>query len=392
MNLHQVTRHLEVRPDNSASDSVLLINLLTGTRLLLAPAQAWSLLERFQYPHELDANDPVQARAGLSEIVVPVAKSQETQQDLPLISRFDEVSSSVLRYRKTEPSGCRFERLEALEKACLPVSDKRPSDYFIWQDPSRVFRILLDHFATYLQQENTDLGGDKPPTLRPIDVDAPQYGLFVKQSLSRPPCEPTLEQQISSLSTAWARAERVAERFPQGGKVLFLGDDDLVSLALSQWDRFEIDVLEIDLKLVRLLKREGAGKLKVERCDLSGGLPRERENLYDVVVSDPMYSAEGMEMFVESCAPALKEGSQSRLFLSTYPPLLEAPEMFEHGLNEAGLQILRVDENFNRYPFPEENRETTKEGLITLGYHPKLVRVLTDIPYLYAHLYECGRL
>lgn len=70
---------------------------------------------------------------------------------------------------------------------------------------------------------------------------------------------------------------------------------------------------------------------------------------------------------------------------------MEAPELFGEVLNDAGLKVLQTDENFNRYPFPEENRKKTMGGLINLGYHPKLVKVLTDIPYLYAHLYECRR-
>lgn len=376
MSLYQVTRHLDAAIDPVGSDKVLLIDLLQAARLLLEPEQAWTLLDRYSRPKELDPDDIVSLRAAQAGILRPV---EEDERPAPLASRFDEISAKLLSYREVEAAPCLIERLQQLAQACRPVTDKRPSDYFIWQNPSRVFRILLDHLAVYFELEAVGNAVDDLPST------------FVRQSLGRPACEQILEQQVCTLSTAWARAKRIAERFPGGGKVLFLGDDDLVSLALAHTGIFEIDVLEIDLKLVRLLRREGAGKLTVQRRDLSGGLPADYEGQYDVVVSDPMYSAEGMEMFVACCAPALKPGYESRLFLSTYPPLLEAPELFGEVLNDAGLKVLQTDENFNRYPFPEENRKKTMGGLINLGYHPKLVKVLTDIPYLYAHLYECRR-
>jgi len=209
--------------------------------------------------------------------------------------------------------------------------------------------------------------------------------------LARPPCQQTLEQQTCTLHTSWNRADLIAKKFGPGSKVLILGDDDLVSLALAQFPGFEIDVLEIDIKLVRLLKKESEGRFRVKRRDLSAGLPEEFREQYDVVVSDPMYAADGMGMFLECCSQALKPNSESRLFLSTYPPLLEDSDAFYAQLEAFNLHIHKLTEDFSRYPFPDDSREAAFKGLIALGFHPKLVAVLTEVPYLYAHLFECRR-
>lgn len=374
MSRYQLSRHLDGKPDLAQPDGVLLTNLLHGTRLLAPKDEAWPLLERYRQPSQLGQGE-LEARAAQARVL----ESTETQPATSQLTKlFDEVSAKVLSYRKVDPAECLFTRVKQLTEACQPVTVQQPADYFIWQNPRRVFEILLDHFHTYLSTEiGTQAGCDMPSDL-------------VRQSLARPPVEQTLEQQVSTLSTAWARACRIAERFPEGGKVLILGDDDLVSLALAHFPQFEIEVLEVDLQLVRLLKKESRGRFSVKRRDLSGGLPGEYHGRYDVVVSDPMYSAVGMEMFVDCCAPALKPAPESRLFLSTYPPLLEAPDKLWQVLESAGLAVRHSQENFNRYPFPDENRRSSSEGLVALGYHPKLVAVLTSVPYLYAHLYECG--
>lgn len=373
MSLHQVTRHIAVEPDQSQSDKVLLSNLLSRSRLL-AGDDVWELLDNFRQPRLL-LNEPLQARAAKAGILAPTEEQAPQPQ---LTERFREVSAKVLQYRKTEPADDLFQRVEQLKAVCKPLSNLQPSDYFIWQNPGRVFEILLDHFKTFMELE----------TGEGASCDLPSE--LVRRSVKRPPCIQTLEQQTCTLDTTWKRAQRMAQRFPEGGKALILGDDDLVSLALCLFPQFEIDVLELDLKLVHFLKKEGAGRFRIKRRDLSGGLPSDYQKKFDVVVSDPMYSAEGMAMFVHCCAQALSPTTKSRLFLSTHPPLLEAPDQFFRLLEQEGLQIVNQEENFSRYPFPEDSRVASKEGLVALGYHPKLVKVLTDIPYLYANLYECA--
>jgi hypothetical protein len=294
------------------------------------------------------------------------------------VRRFDEVSSKVLKYRKVEASQDLGVRLQQLGEACHPLSKEKPIDYFIWHDPKLVFNVMLDHFRIYLAEE---IGTSQADEIAPA---------FLADTLGRPPRVESLEQQVCTAHTAWSRARRIAERLGVESRVLVIGDDDLVSLALRHQGVKNIDVLELDPKLVRMLKRKGGPELKVRRRDLADGLPSDYLGSYDLVVSDPMYSSEGMSMFLDCCVSALKPDSESRFFLSTYPPLLEDPDGFFTLLHAKGLKVENTAENFSRYPFPKDMRAGALRGLLALGYHPGLCEVLLDVPYLYAHLYECS--
>ncbi len=371
---YQLSHHLQVSPDDRDRDKVLLHNLYYGTRML-AGEDAWPVMDHYRDPQDL-GDSAMDQRLLQARMIAPVEQPSEVSE---LVPRFDEVSRKVLKYRRVEPAEDMIERLEQLGETCRPMSMAKPKDYFVWHDPTRVFHILLDHFRVFLEKE----------------VEAPQTGrlgsALLRMAANRPPRQESLEQQVCSLGTSWARAEKACEGLTPEGRILVLGDDDLVSLALTQFPQAQsIEVLEFDSKLVRLLKSQGGDRLKVTRRDLSSGLPERYHQGYDVVLSDPMYAEDGMEFFLFCAAQALKD--DGCFLLSTYPPLLENPKYFMTQLAHNGLGVRATTENYNRYPFPEDMRSGAYDGLVRQGYHPKLARVLVDIPYLYAHLYECERI
>lgn len=370
---YQLTRHIEVREDSHGGEKILAMNLFRGTRLLCGP-ELWELLERYREPAEPEENDPFFQRAVQAGILEEVGSTPTP----PLVDRFKEVSAKVLKYRKTQASDDLCERLGQLSEVCNPVSTASPIDYFIWHDPKLVFRVMLDHFKIYLE---TELGVGNTSGLAPG---------FLASTVGRPPRVSSLEQQVCTSETAWKRASMVAEKMGPKVDILVIGDDDLVSLALPHFVSNPVQVLELDPKLVRFLRKKSEPQVKIKRRDLADGLPSEYQQQYDVVLSDPMYSQEGMAMFLDCCRAALKPNSESRFFLSTYPPLLEEPEQFFELLEEKGFEVKSSLENFNRYPFPENMRAGANRGLEALGYHPKLSHTLLSVPYLYAHLYECA--
>lgn len=370
---YQISRHIEAQIDSQERDKILLENLYHRTRML-ADDRIWPVLERYQQPSEL-ADSALDSRAVQAKLIEPV-----DQPDFPqdLRNRFDEVSAKVLKYRKVEADPDLDVRLRQLAETCKPVSSSKPIDYFIWHNPALVFNVMIEHFRVYLDTEFT--------STHTSDIDAE----FLKLSLGRPPRQESLEQQVCTLDTAWRRAKRIVEKSPKDARILVIGDDDLVSLALSRLSTQVIDVLELDSSLVRLLKKRGGDRLKVYRRDLAQGLSDEFVGQYDVVVSDPMYSKAGMSMFLDCCKKALKPGPESRFYLTTYPPLLEDSTGFFNLLEEKGLDLLETAENFSRYPFPKDMHDGALEGLYALGYHRKLSDILLEVPYLYAHLFECG--
>lgn len=370
---YQISRHIEAQFDTLDTDKVLLENLYHHTRMLCGD-EIWQVLQKYETPCELGA-DQLDTRAAQAKIIEPVDQSEPHRE---LRDRFDEISAKVLKYRKVEASEDLDERLTQLRNTCKPVSSQKPIEYFIWHNPNLVFRVMIDHFRVYL---NTEFAAAQTSSVK---TD------FLRRSLGRPTRQESLEQQVCTLDTAWRRAARIGRNTTPESRVLVVGDDDLVSIALSCFPLNQIDVLEFDSLLVRLLKRQGGEKLKVYRRDLNHGIPEDYEGQFDVVLSDPMYATDGMSMFLGCCAKALKPGGESRLYLTTYPPLLEDPDGFLNLVGQNGLTVHETVENFSRYPFPKDMRDGAREGLDALGYHPKLSRVLLDVPYLYAHLYVCG--
>lgn len=369
---YQLTRHLAASSHQFHTDRVLLENLFHETRFS-TDNSVWDMLESYRHPSELGDTD-LEIRAMKSQILTPVGQTTESND---ITESFERVTSKYLKNRKCEPSSELFARLEQLSEHCRPLGTIGRGAYFIWQDPRRVFEIMLEHFRVYLDLE---LGQPETAEIAPR---------FVQRSLGRPECEATLEQQVCSLQTSWRRAKKIAEECSESDRILVLGDDDLVSHALLEFPVGSVEVLEIDSKLVRHLKKAQDPRLKVTRRDLSLGIPKDLRGRYDVVVSDPMYAASGMNLFLNSCVQALKPSCGSRLYLSTYPPLLEDSALFFEKLSECGLEIESTHKNFSRYPFPDYMCAGTSEGLTSLGYHYDIVECLLRVPYLYADLFKC---
>lgn len=371
---YQLTRHLEVSFDENTGpfqkENYLFINQLFGTRLL-GDDSSWSVLKAYETPKALE-NSTLTQRAVAAGILIPV---EEKVSQTPLGDSFKDVAERVLRYRKVEPSSTTETLIAQLNEACHPIGAFNSSHY-MWHEPKRLFQVMLDHFQTYLEVE---VGQAQTG---PMNLD------FAKLSLGRPQRNGEFAQQLCTLSTSLARAQLVWERYPSGAKILTLGDDDLMSLALTQKPGFEVTVFEIDPALVRFLHRRKNSSVHLYSRDLSNGLPEEFQGCYDVVLADPPYNVEGMNWFLDCCVKALRQDN-SVLYLSTSPGLLENYEQLLSKLDAEGLEIERTLPHFNRYPFPRETHTITQNGLLELGFHPSLIEALMRLPYLYAHLYEC---
>lgn len=371
---YQITRHIRSGADELRHDEVLLENLYHGTRMLTND-EVWPVLAKYEEPTEL-GDSPLEVRAAQAKLIEPVGEKMEPNF---VVSDFDEISNKVLSYRKVKPHEDLYTRLDQISLSCRPMSMAKPREYGVWHDPVKIFEIVLDHFRLYMDLEVGNTSTAK------IGSD------FIRKATHRPPRQEALEQQVTSLHTSWIRAQRMTEMVNPGDKILILGDDDLVSLALEEFPVERIDVLEYDSQLVRMLKKQSGEKVHIKRADLSKGLPRDYHDKYDLVISDPMYAEDGMEFFLACAAQALNPETESRFLLSTYPPLLENTKYFPTQVARNGLTVLETIEHYNRYPFPEDMREGGLHGLLTQGYHPKLAQAIISFPYLYAHLYVCER-
>jgi len=206
----------------------------------------------------------------------------------------------------------------------------------------------------------------------------------------RPAMKLRYEQQFCTPWTTQRRAAHIGQRLEPGSRVLVLGDDDLVSLALVHThDNLRVEVLELDVDLVAFLKAQGGDRFTVLEHNLRHGVPESMQGAYSLVTTDPPYSRQGMRFFLECAVASLAPGPESRLFLSTFPGLLESPDHLWSDLDELGLEIVNRWDHFSRYPYNNAYRVGHLSALHQLGCPLHPTTELLGFPYLYAHFFEC---
>ncbi|MCA9446383.1 MAG: bis-aminopropyl spermidine synthase family protein [Candidatus Omnitrophica bacterium] len=155
----------------------------------------------------------------------------------------------------------------------------------------------------------------------------------------RPSAERSLDQSHATRKTLVNRANHfIEEGLIQGKRVLFLGDDDLTSLATLQLLRekrgkealgsCEVTVLELDERLVELIKSIGERErfpIRVEKVDLREKLPQGLAGQFDFFFTDPPYTPAGAELFLDRGCEALRQvsGVRANLAIPLSPPALQ---------------------------------------------------------------------
>lgn len=343
-----LSRHIDLQWDSQDSERFLIRTWLTGARMLTND-QFWeALVQNETSPNPVSLRRRAEA-AGLLDNAEPSQLPAKIEQRLKRQGWTLEAARSALKTQLRPPSA--------------------ELEHYLWRDPQRLVDVMLDHVQLFLQLES--------PEVRSFPLE------FLRRSLGRPVPKEEYEQQPCTLATT---LERVALLKPTG-TVLLLGDDDLLSIALSiVHPDLDVEVLEIDEELLAFLKPRVGPKVQLDRCDLTNGLPAEFCKRFDTVYTDPMYAEEGMLHFVQCCADGLKQDGQ--LFFSTCLSLIENQPALFQAFESAGLMVAEHHRNFNRYPFPEFARKATLQGLTQLGAPALLVSTLLEIPYLYADLLE----
>jgi len=141
------------------------------------------------------------------------------------------------------------------------------------------------------------------------------------------------------------------------GRILFLGDDDLTSLALVRFaQRFgstieELAVLDVDERVLAFVEdgfTEAPFATRCVRWDLREPLPASLARRYDTVVTDPPYTTEGARLFLARAVEALR-GEGSRVFLSFGSRRPGAQHEVQRAICDAGLEIRALTRDFNDY-------------------------------------------
>ncbi len=135
----------------------------------------------------------------------------------------------------------------------------------------------------------------------------------IKASLERRPSpEFSLDQSHADTPTVLKKVLYLLKKGDiEGRKIIFLGDDDNISLAvgLTKLAR-EITVVDIDNRVLNFLSDSAEEfsleNFSVKNHDLREKCPQDITNKYDVVIMDPPYTIEGLRLFLKRAKQVLK--------------------------------------------------------------------------------------
>lgn len=191
------------------------------------------------------------------------------------------------------------------------------------------------------------------PELRPVVdrlADAIAAAPTVDVTLDQAPCTPETSVLRAALMLHTGALE--------GRRVLLLGDDDSVSLAIGFIGRAlgrdalarEVVVIDADERRLSFLRDIAAREqlaLEVVHHDLRLPLPPKLRRGFDVVETDPPYTLEGARLFLTRAHEALAAGGVCFFSFAQWPPgeTLELQKAFV----DLGLAIRAVRPDFNRY-------------------------------------------
>ncbi|HVU76062.1 MAG TPA: bis-aminopropyl spermidine synthase family protein [Gaiellaceae bacterium] len=166
-----------------------------------------------------------------------------------------------------------------------------------------------------------------------------------------PPPRSELDQSHCTVETKARRALFLQRAGALAGRrVLFLGDDDLTSLAVRQVGAAvaELAVVDVDPAVLRYLRRQLPHARLVEH-DLREPLPDSLTARFDTVFTDPPYTVAGAELFLSRAAAALRPQVGGSVFLAFGPKPPAETLRVQAAIAAMGLVIRSFERNFNDY-------------------------------------------
>lgn len=179
----------------------------------------------------------------------------------------------------------------------------------------------------------------------------------------RPKADPQWDQSHATFDTTLKRADLFLDLgVIQGKRALFLGDDDLTAPATLLMLRHELGpkvlescrtvVVEVDSRLVQYLEKIARDEnlpLTILEKDLRDPLREDLSGAFDFFFTDPPYTPQGVELFLDRGCEALAEKGQRRgaIAIPLSPPSLQIAT--QRAITHKGFVIDFLDPGFNEY-------------------------------------------
>ena len=179
---------------------------------------------------------------------------------------------------------------------------------------------------------------------------------FEYLSAQRPRADVTLDQSHATAETCIRRAALLWRKGLLGKSLLFMGDDDLISLAcwLARDAWFEdperlppIYALDVDPRYLDFIGELSDREIITQPYDVREELPQNLHGVADVALTDPAYTTNAVIAFAWRCYQATV--SQGRLFLSIPPFDAQALGETQTRLTQMGWALRSIYPKFNQY-------------------------------------------
>lgn len=185
---------------------------------------------------------------------------------------------------------------------------------------------------------------------------------------NRPKPKRNLDQFYAKLSTVEKRVEYLSKlKDFKEKEVLLLGDDDLLSLALSYYyPQKKVTVVDIDdeiLNFIREVSERIGSKIEIFKHDLRNPLPKDKFKNFQIIFFDPPYTPLAFKTWLqralESCMGSGKNFKRKRIdrlekidIVCCYGYTVREPERFlkiQEIATKMGIIIHEKIRDFNEY-------------------------------------------
>jgi len=186
-------------------------------------------------------------------------------------------------------------------------------------------------------------------------------GELERAAAGMPAAKLELDQTHCTVDTKLRRVLRMHEAGALAGqRVIVLGDDDLISLAIAAFAALpavaarprRLAVVDCDRDLLGFLREQAAaGQVPVEviEHDLRQPLPAGLAGAFDVACTDPPYTAAGAELFLSRAVTALADGAGRHVFFSFGARRPEETLRTQRLIADLGLTVRSLVPGFNSY-------------------------------------------
>lgn len=209
---------------------------------------------------------------------------------------------------------------------------------------------------------------------------------------NRPQVDVTIDQSKSSIDTSLKRAILCLKNHTLIGKrILCLGDDDLVSVALGLLLKklfnnninanTRITVMDIDKRILKYISNIAIKEFLLIDCecvDFRMPLSNKFKNQFDCLFTDPPYTIEGMNLFLSRGVEALEDNIGLTIYLSYGHKSPNFQLNMQKYFLDMGLAVSEVIDRFNIY---EGASIIGNTGQMIVLKTTNMKKVLIEAPY-----------